>query len=74
MLGVQIVEWLRVLATYAADPGLNPGQRTLLHVTPPLSLLSIHCQIKVSMPEKNPHMLLKKKKIGIHTDDDNQRF
>ena len=45
---------VRVHAMCTVDPGLNPARGPLLHVTLPLSpFLSIHCQIKVSMPIKN---------------------
>ena len=36
--GSQVVEWLRVHATYAVDPGLNPGRRTFAACHIPLSL------------------------------------
>ena len=36
--GMQVVDWLRAHATYAADPGSNPGQWTFAACHTPLSL------------------------------------
>ena len=55
ILGTQVVEWLRGHAMNTADPGSSPGQRAILHVTPPslsCNFLSLYFQIKASMPEK----------------------
>ena len=47
LLGAQIVEWLSANATYAADPGANPCQRTFDCMShPPLSPISCLSTVK----------------------------